>query len=381
MTTTTDIALPNWTEELKHSEALDALMVMAGTMYELNAEFGDFLKIHVIVDTNIIVGDLLAILRKQSVGKRRPAIMELLAKGTLIGYFPHEKLQEVHEKCIEISERYSIKLPDVLALWKKYQQHLRIVPTGDLELERSDSQALATRDPTDLPFVQARHIVGASVVLSNDPDLKASGAPVMPWSQILLDLRHHARHEGLKAALFIGGGTAIVVPMIALVGCVKMIYKACKSIPPKALLIAAAGFGVALLIPQSRKFLIEAGKSALDAIKKIGAAVGPVLGEAYEAGARAEARAKEMRPALEKKLAEALRKRLTLTQAVYRVCLIARKPLTVTEVWAAAARDGTKSNAKQPLKSVLRALKRHPLLTVLPDRRWQALTDVTNSSA
>jgi len=195
----------------------------------------------------------------------------------------------------------------------------------------------------------------------------------MPWSQVLLDLRHHARHEGLRAALFIAGGTAIVVPLIALIGCVRLIHSAARSIPPKALLLAAAGFGIALLIPQSRKFLVDAGKAALQGVKHVGAFVGPILAQAAEAGTKAEAKAKEMRPSLERKLARALSYRLTLTQAVYRACLVAGKPLSAAEIWNTARRDGATSMAKDPMRSVLGALKRHPLLELLPDGRWQAI--------
>lgn len=364
--------ISDWTDALKQSEAIDALMAIASTMSGRNLELGRFLRMHVIVDTNIIYADLLAILRKKNVGPRRPAIMELLAKRTIIGYFPHEKLGEVSEKCHELSERYGIPLSGVLALWQQYQEHLIIVPTHDLERERADSQALALRDPTDLPFVQARHIVGATVVLTKDHDLKGTGVPVMPWSQVLVDLRHHSRNEGLRAALFIGGGMAVVVPLVAMVGFAKLVYKAARSIPPKALLIAAAGLGIALLIPQSRKFLIDAGKRVADGAKKLGSAALPVLAEAAEAATKAEATAQAMRPTLERRLARALVKRITLTQAVYRVCLVAARPLSVDEIWKAAQRDGAVSIAKQPLRSVLRALRRHPLVEILPDGRWQA---------
>jgi len=139
------------------------------------------------------------------------------------------------------------------------------------------------------------------------------------------------------------------------------------------------GLGIALLVPQSRKFLIEAGKAALDSLKKIGTKVGPVIGHTLHAATKAGNEASENRPALEKALAKALSHRLTLTQAVYRACLLARKPLSVEEIWAAAARDGARSRAKAPLGSVLRALKRHPLLMVLPGDRWQIAATLITS--
>lgn len=331
---TAEAATLDWSEELEHSEAVDAVMAVAARMYELNAILGDFLQIHVIVDTNIIYSDLLAIVRAgRRAGRKRPAILELLAKRTLIGYFPQERIAEVHAKCVELSTRYSVPVDEVTTLWVEYQKHLNIVSTHNLERERLDTRTLAARDESDVPFVQARHIVGASVILSNDADLRASGAPVMPWSRVPVDLRHFSRKQGLRAAVFLGTGTVIVIPILALIGCVKLIHNASKNIPRQALIVAAVGLGIALLIPQSRKFLIDAGKAALTGLKKVGAAVGPVIGDTYLAAAKAEARAKEMRPPLEKQLARALKGRLTLAQAIYRACLLGGQPmLTVAEV-------------------------------------------------
>lgn len=380
MVTVTDSPPISWVEEFEHSEALDAVMAALSTMHELNASVGTLLQVHAIVDTNIIYGDILALVRRKNDDRKRPAVLELLAKRTIIGYFPQEKLLEVQEKCSELSSRYGVALEVVTDLWAKYQKHLRIVPTRNLERERLDSQTLAARDPTDVPFLQARHIVGASVVLSNDQDLHASGAPVMPWSRVLLDLRHHSRKEGLKAAIFLGTATAVVVPVAALIGCVRLIYSAAKTIPRNAWIIAAVGLGVALLIPQSRKFLIDTGKAALNGLKTIGGKAGPVLGRAMEMATKAGNEANEKRPALARKLARALSRRLSLTQAVYRACLLASNPLTVAEVWAAAARDGARSKAKEPLRSVLRALKQHPLLLALPDGRWQIAPTLTTSA-
>jgi len=103
---------------------------------------------------------MLALVRSSGNDCKRPAVLELLAKRTIIGYFPEEKLAEMREKCVELSVRYDTAPAVIADLWAKYQKHLNIVPTRNLERERLDSQALAARDPTDVAFLQARHIVG-----------------------------------------------------------------------------------------------------------------------------------------------------------------------------------------------------------------------------
>jgi predicted nucleic acid-binding protein len=365
---------PHWTETLEDSEALDAVMSIAIRMHELNGMLGDIFQLHVIVDTNIIYADLLAKVRAKGQGAAgRPAVAELLAKRTLVGYFPQENIREIEEKCRELAARYGVPPEEVLAFWCEYQNHLHIVPAGDLELQRAGTQRLANRDPSDLAFLQAFHLTGANAILSNDKDFQESGAAVMPWSRLLVDLRHHARKEGVKAAVFLGTGMAIVFPVAALVGCIGLIYKALRRIPREALLLAAAGIGILLLIPQSRKFLIDTGKSILAGVKTVGKTALPFVEEAYVAAAHADARAKELRPALDDGFNRVLKCRPTLMQAVYRACLLARAPLTPAEVFAAAVRHGAKSRAKNPLKSVKRVLRKHPLLILSPDGRWQVI--------
>ena len=82
---TNKVGTADWAEELEHSEALDGLMAAAMIMQTLNDSLGEFLRVHVIVDSNVIFADLIAVLRKDSTGRRRPAALELLAKRTFVG--------------------------------------------------------------------------------------------------------------------------------------------------------------------------------------------------------------------------------------------------------------------------------------------------------
>ena len=91
-----------WTAELEHSEALDAVLAVAMSMHGLSASLGPLLQFHVVIDTSIIVEDLIYLIKTQGQEHRRPAVYELVAKKALIAYFPMEKLGEVEAKCLAI---------------------------------------------------------------------------------------------------------------------------------------------------------------------------------------------------------------------------------------------------------------------------------------
>ncbi|MHB1142764.1 MAG: PIN domain-containing protein [Sulfuricaulis sp.] len=363
------ITTDNWSAEFERSEALDSVLELARTLSAFQPTLGDLFQLHVILDTSVILEDLICLSKTKGRGHRRPAVYELVAKKTFVAYFPLEKVEEVEEKCMAISERYRLSSELILSYWSEYRRLLKLVTTADLELQHSDTLTLAARDPSDLPFLQARHIVGASVIISKDHDILESGAPAMPWSKVLIDLRHYSRKRGLQAAIFLGTGAAILVPTAAIINFFRVIYRICAKLPREALALLAIGITLAFLIPKSRAFLVNAGKTLWNNV----AVLGPVFAEVLQIAAEAEKHAEQIRITIDEQLPSAfLRNRPSLAQACYRACVVAGRPLTVEEVWSMAIRHGARSRARDPLKSVLTVLRRQRSLVALPDGRWSA---------
>src|SRR4051794_37838851 len=109
----TEAPITAWAEELEHSEALDAVMAAAATMHDLNGSLGSFLQIHAIVDSSLIYSDIVSVTRTKARDSKRAPVLELLAKLSVIGYFPQEKLVEMQEKCFALSDRYGVPLEAV----------------------------------------------------------------------------------------------------------------------------------------------------------------------------------------------------------------------------------------------------------------------------
>lgn len=364
-----------WGAKIERLEALDAVMALVGQLHLLHPIITDLFQLHVILDTSVIIEDLICLAKTRGSEHRRPAIYELAGKKTLVAYFPLEKTAEVEAKCVELSERYGIPLALLRDCWSKYLQRLHLVPTHHLELDHPDVRALADRDPTDVPFLQARHLVGATVVVTKDRDIAASGAPTMPWSKVFVDLRHYSRKQGLKVGIYLATGTAIVAPIGALVSCIRSLCHLAKKIPREVLVGMALLIVAALLFRPTREALSKTGHTLRANVGRIATAVKPVVVEAFRVAVEAEERAKEIKATIDKHLPTALVKRKpSLSQACYQACLLAKKPLTTQEVWQIAKQYGATSCAQNPLRSVDATLKRHAhLIGRTTDGRWQLL--------
>jgi len=128
----------------------------------------------------------------------------------------------------------------------------------------------------------------------------------------------------------------------------------------------------ALLHPKSREFLFNAGKGVVKAVTDCAEVLGPTFSKAFEAASQADVRAATLRDAVENKIGRLRASRPTLAAAIYRVGLLAPAPMAIPEIWAAVSAAGFKSRARNPLKSVSIAVRRHPLLARCSDERWGA---------
>lgn len=330
---------------------------------------GEFLQFHAIVDTNIIASDLLFLTKRRRQKDAQPAIKELLTAKTIIGYFPREALNEVPDKCAEFSERYGIPIDALLDEWRRYQLLLCVVPTAHIGAGIPELKEL--RDLTDAPFIQARRVVGAQGVITEDKDIGAASIPVIPKARVLLDLRDYSRHRAVRVAVVIGTGTAVIVPVAAVVGLIKMIRVVAQKAPRGLLLGLGIVLVLALLHPKSREFLVNSAKAVVKSITDCAEVLGPTLTKALAAASQADARAVQLREKVEREIDSRIKSvRPTLSQAVYRACLLSPVPMAIPEVWNAVSGAGVRIRAQDPLKSVGIALRRHPLLVRGADERW-----------
>ena len=329
---------------------------------------GEFLQFHVVVDSNVIYSDLYFVLCVRQKSEVKPTVKELLSSKTIIGYFPQEMLPEMHAKCLELSARYELQPEEVLEQWRQYQTLLRIVPTAHIGNDLPELKEL--RDLTDTALLKARRAVGAEAVLTRDKDISAASVPVMPKARVLLDLRDYARNRAVRVAVVIGTSTAVIVPLAAIAGVIRLLYLLCQR-ASRGVLIALGIAGLfALFHPKSREVLVNAAKSTLRILEDCAEVLGPVFAQAMQTAQHADARAETLRVGIQKELGHLKNEKRTLEQAVYRVCSVAPVPLTLTEVCLAIRATGPEIEGSTVEETVATALRQHPLLTHLPDDRW-----------
>src|SRR6266446_4836197 len=350
--------MDNAVETEARSEVLAFLRFLVDLSPTVKQLVGEIIELDLVLDTNVILEELLFLAKRRRDPAAKTALMELLAAKTVIAFFPQEALSEVEAKCDEIAQRYAIPRVTLTDLWAEYRRQIYVVPTTHLPL-RAECEAL--RDPTDLPFVQARHLVGADAVLTRDADIGAARVPVLSRARLLLDLRDYSRNKAMQVGIVVGSGIIATIPIAGLFTFIRWLVDVIRRIPRGLLWAAAAGIAIALLHPKSREFLIRTGKNVLHTVKDWGETFAPLAVRIAETAKLAEARAGQLQAKIEVPLSKVRKPRMTLSQAVYRECVVAGQPMTDEEVWQAVSRKGIKSRARDPRRSVCAALRRHPL--------------------
>ena len=352
------------------SELLAALRLLGDVSPVIGQHVAEFIELDLVLDTNIIFEDLRFLARGRRDPEAKTALLELLTAKTVIGFFPRESLGEVEAKCDEIAKRYATPRDTLTALWAEYRRYLYVVPTAHLPM-RAECKVL--RDPTDLPFVQARHLVGADAVFTRDADIGAAKVPVLSRTSLLLDLRDYSRNKAMQVGIVVGGSIVVTIPIVGVFASIKWLVDVIRRIPRGMLVVAAVGVALALIHPKSREIVLGAGKDILHTFKGWVDKLAPLVARAAATTKLAEERAAVLRSAVEVSLRKERKIRTTLRQAVYRECVVSDRPMTDQEIWNAVVRRGIKSRARDPLRSVRIVLRRHPLIVAAPEGRWQAL--------
>jgi predicted nucleic acid-binding protein len=248
---------------------------------------GEFIKIELIVDANIILGDIRWMLRKAKSEETRTALLEVLEAGTVACYAPEFLKLEILKNIPQIAEINDFDEDKVRNLWARFQSRINFIKTGDAP----NPELL--QDPKDWPYLRVQEIIGATI-LSKDTDIPAMGGRVAPIT-LTATLRSYARESAVELQLRFFGYAAIAIPAVLIFEVGKLVTQVvAKNIPtpPKWVWGASIGLVVALLIyPPSRAWLKNGvaalGKAAMPTMDKIIDLVQPLIAD-YE-HARSEA--------------------------------------------------------------------------------------------
>jgi predicted nucleic acid-binding protein len=253
------------------------------SLYELCEKYPSFAKlfgmgtqIRFVIDTNIVLDELLFVTTKRGKDSARTALREVLDSGLAITIAPTKLHEEVNRHIPRLALERSVPEEAFRQAWVELQTQIEF---RDVKENPFPGQSL--RDPDDIPFLELYLSSGVDAVLTRDKDIAAMGAKAL-GPEVLRPMRDYARAKSPEVSLRIGGVVVVGIPVVSLVAVLKVLATALRSfrnLRPELQLLLLGGVVLAVFHPTTRKALSAGVSSLAIGLKSSAGIFGEVFGE------------------------------------------------------------------------------------------------------
>lgn len=217
-------------------------------------------RIRLVIDTNIVLQELLFVTKGRRLDSARSALREVMDCGIVVTIAPMKLYEEVDEHLPRIAQTEGIAIEKLRSAWFEFQARIefRIVQ------ENGDVEGINVVDPDDLAFVTLYLTSDVHAVLTHDKDISRMGAETLGINEVMR-VRDYARAKSPEVTIRVGGMLVVGVAIGGLVALVKLIAGLLRSfskLSPEVQMLLVAGAIFAVLHPTTRKML-AAGISAI----------------------------------------------------------------------------------------------------------------------
>jgi predicted nucleic acid-binding protein len=197
------------------SSKLKELRISINTLRQLNYPTATIAKILLVIDTNIVLGELRWLASKRRTDDAKTSLMEVMEAETVQLYAPPILFAEVEEKIPLISSTQGIDLDAMLQHWALYKTKITLAIPDENLVKALQSGV----DPDDAQFVALQQTLGADGVLSKDAHITAMGG-----NRISLDcifyLRDYSRTAAIEVNIKVAGANFTLAGLTAIRACV-----------------------------------------------------------------------------------------------------------------------------------------------------------------
>lgn len=247
------------TEPIFPSDMLPSVRQIVETVDQLRQALGPVASFHIVVDANILIGDVLWLLDKRRKRDARTSLQECIVAGTIIAYVTPSVIREVEEKLVIQAAKRGLNTKAWTAAWTDYKSTLHVREPNQATVE----QYALGRDPDDAPTLALADMLGACGILTRDRDIAAMGGNAISIG-FLLEARDYSRKAAVSVSIQVGG-YYIIVGASEAVRFVTAATKHCtewfRRQPPLTKLAAFLLLGSLLAHPRSRGAIASALKS------------------------------------------------------------------------------------------------------------------------
>jgi hypothetical protein len=245
-------------EKILCSDVLPKLKELLELFPALRSVLPHVLQLAVVIDANIVQGELWWRLKNRPRPELRSSLEEALASGVLIAYAPHHLEDEIREHLKKLAFRTKCSVADVEREWTSFRRyiHFHTGPKG---------AGGGLPDPDDTAYMDTLHDVAVRGIYTLDIHFQDSKAPLIFIAMDIRNpmdtaLRRYARASAVRIGLALGSSASAAVSVEALIALgklLKALAAAFKRLSPGAQLLIVAGVVALLAHPKSRAKLKE----------------------------------------------------------------------------------------------------------------------------
>ena len=324
------------TAKILRADLLPNLVAILESFPALRSVLPQVMQLAVVIDANIVFGELRWRLKSRPRPELRSSLEEALASHVLIAYAPHHLDDEIHEHLEEIAAGTNQTVEAVAREWKALRPFIHF-HTG----RKGAGGQLP--DPDDLAYLDTLQEVAARGIYTRDKHFHGSSAPLIFVAMDIRNpmdgaLRRYARATAIRVGLSMGSSVSAVVSVEALIALgrlLKEVSAAFKRLSPTAQLLILAGVGAVLLHPKSRAKLKELWGTFQETVR-------PLLWEAVVDAMHAFAEATKTAEAAHREIETLLPtvRRRPLIAHARAVCLASVRSLTEESILRKAQTNG-----------------------------------------
>jgi predicted nucleic acid-binding protein len=182
------------------SEKLKELRAVIGDWEKFNVILGGVAQFRLVVDTNVVLGDILWLVAGRTNKLAKTHLMEVVDAETVFLFAPPTLLDEVDEKIPLLAEEKCLDVDEMYAQWAIYKTKITIVEP-DIDKARILRNGA---DPDDADFLALAETIGASGVISKDRHIAMMGGNQISIACITY-LREYSRAAAIELNIKING--------------------------------------------------------------------------------------------------------------------------------------------------------------------------------
>ncbi len=217
---------------------------------------GPIAQFTIVVDANIILGDLIWLVCKRKNLDANTELMECIYAGTIVAYSTRQVLAEVEKEIPNRAGQYGRHEEEFHREWVSYKQLLKIKTPP----KRNIDKYISGRDPDDAPSLGLADVLKADGVLTKDEDLVAMGGFCLQLD-FTRKARDYSRQIVVSATIKYGLGQTGIAVYYSVNGLVKTLSSITKWVLdlPVAVKVILLAIGLAAVLhPKSKQIFYSA---------------------------------------------------------------------------------------------------------------------------